>query len=80
MLPLLTLFHWLCDTSVYRPELAAIAGLVRVLGFIAYVRGYSTGDPKKRMQGSFGTCCLQLKRSSDADRSDTSLTRVLGSG
>jgi hypothetical protein len=40
--------------SVYRPELAAIAGLVRVFGFIAYVSGYSTGDPKKRMQGSFG--------------------------
>lgn len=39
---------------VYRPQIAVIAGLVRILGFIAYMRGYSSGDPKKRMQGGFG--------------------------
>lgn len=27
---------------------------MRILGFIAYVRGYSSGDPHKRMQGGFG--------------------------
>lgn len=35
--------------------MAAIVGLVRVIGFIVYVRGYSTGEPTKRNQGAFGT-------------------------
>ncbi|KAF1334644.1 Microsomal glutathione s-transferase, partial [Globisporangium splendens] len=47
-------FALLFASAVFRPGLAAIAGLVRILGFIAYVRGYSTGDPKKRSQGFFG--------------------------
>ncbi|CEG39730.1 GST, gst [Plasmopara halstedii] len=41
-------------SSVYRPEIAAIAAFVRILGFIVYMRGYSSGDPKKRLQGLFG--------------------------
>lgn len=41
--------------SVLRPQIAAIAGLVRIFGFIVYVSGYATGDPKKRNQGAFGT-------------------------
>ncbi|KAF1795791.1 Membrane associated eicosanoid/glutathione metabolism-like domain [Phytophthora cactorum] len=41
-------------SSIYRPQIAAIASFVRVLAFIVYMRGYSSGDPKKRLQGSFG--------------------------
>ncbi|KAG1710788.1 hypothetical protein DVH05_013513 [Phytophthora capsici] len=41
-------------SSIYRPQIAAIASFVRILGFIAYMRGYSSGDPKKRLQGTFG--------------------------
>ncbi|TYZ62206.1 hypothetical protein PybrP1_009799 [[Pythium] brassicae (nom. inval.)] len=40
--------------SVLRPKIAAIAGLVRIAGFILYVSGYSSGDPKKRNRGAFG--------------------------
>ena len=42
---------------IYRPQIAAMAGLFRILGFIMYMRGYASGDPKKRMQGGFGTTC-----------------------
>lgn len=35
--------------------MAAIVGLVRIIGFVLYVRGYSTGEPTKRFQGAFGT-------------------------
>jgi glutathione S-transferase len=35
------------------PVVAAVAGLVYVAGRIQYFRGYSTGDPDKRMQGGF---------------------------
>ncbi|KAL3663593.1 hypothetical protein V7S43_011480 [Phytophthora oleae] len=41
-------------SSIYRPLISAIASFVRILGFVAYMRGYSTGDPKKRLQGDFG--------------------------
>ncbi|EQC34591.1 hypothetical protein SDRG_07915 [Saprolegnia diclina VS20] len=41
-------------SPIYRPGYAAIAGLIRVLGFIVYVQGYATGDPSKRMNGGFG--------------------------
>ncbi|KAF4027689.1 MAPEG domain-containing protein [Phytophthora infestans] len=41
-------------SSIYRPQIAAIASFVRILGFIVYMSGYSSGDPKKRMQGAFG--------------------------
>uniref|UniRef100_K3WGK6 Glutathione S-transferase 3, mitochondrial n=1 Tax=Globisporangium ultimum (strain ATCC 200006 / CBS 805.95 / DAOM BR144) TaxID=431595 RepID=K3WGK6_GLOUD len=47
-------FALLFVSAVFRPGIAAIAGFVRILGFIAYVRGYSTGDPKSRSQGFFG--------------------------
>jgi hypothetical protein len=42
---------------IFRPQVAAIAGFVRIVAFIVYMRGYSSGDPKKRMQGAFGACC-----------------------
>ncbi|KAG6576422.1 Microsomal Glutathione S-transferase [Phytophthora cinnamomi] len=48
----------LFTSSVYRPQIVVIAGLVRVLGFIVYMRGYSSGDPKKRLQGLFGLVAL----------------------
>ncbi|TMW56479.1 hypothetical protein Poli38472_006489 [Pythium oligandrum] len=41
-------------SAIFRPGYAAIFGLVRVLGFIAYVQGYASGNPKKRFQGAFG--------------------------
>ncbi|KAL3671445.1 hypothetical protein V7S43_003367 [Phytophthora oleae] len=41
-------------SSIYHPQIAAIAGFVRILGFVVYMRGYSSGDPKKRLQGGFG--------------------------
>uniref|UniRef100_M4B3X4 Glutathione S-transferase 3, mitochondrial n=1 Tax=Hyaloperonospora arabidopsidis (strain Emoy2) TaxID=559515 RepID=M4B3X4_HYAAE len=44
----------LFTSSIYRPQIAAMAGLFRILGFIMYMRGYASGDPKKRMQGGFG--------------------------
>ncbi|KAG7382084.1 Microsomal glutathione S-transferase 3 [Phytophthora pseudosyringae] len=47
-------------SSIYRPQIAAIASFVRIMGFILYMRGYSSGDPKKRMQGSFGYLGLLL--------------------
>ncbi|TYZ62205.1 hypothetical protein PybrP1_009798 [[Pythium] brassicae (nom. inval.)] len=49
------LFLALLFTSApFRPEIAVGAAVVRLAGFVVYVRGYSTGDPKNRMQGSFG--------------------------
>ncbi|RLN97481.1 hypothetical protein BBJ28_00003737 [Nothophytophthora sp. Chile5] len=53
-------FYALLATSayvsrVYRPTIAAAAGAVRILGFIVYVKGYTTGDAKKRLRGNFGT-------------------------
>ncbi|KAF4318055.1 hypothetical protein BBO99_00007644 [Phytophthora kernoviae] len=44
----------LFTSAVYHPNVAAIASLVRILSFIVYMRGYSSGDPKKRLQGLFG--------------------------
>ncbi|TMW56480.1 hypothetical protein Poli38472_006490 [Pythium oligandrum] len=55
MLEALPLFLALLFTSsIYRPGVAAICGLVRILGFIVYVHGYSSGDPEKRVWGAFG--------------------------
>lgn len=34
------------------PRSASIAGVIYLAGRWMYFRGYSTGDPKKRMQGS----------------------------
>lgn len=36
------------------PRVAAVGGVVCLLGRIAYAIGYSTGDPQKRVWGSFG--------------------------
>lgn len=36
------------------PEISAAAGAVFLLGRIAFVSGYTTGDPAKRMRGAFG--------------------------
>eukprot|EP00611_Tribonema_gayanum_P025666 TRINITY_DN590_c0_g1_i1.p2 TRINITY_DN590_c0_g1~~TRINITY_DN590_c0_g1_i1.p2 ORF type:complete len:162 (-),score=33.23 TRINITY_DN590_c0_g1_i1:380-865(-) len=35
--------------STYRPALAAAFGALRLFGFISYYKGYSSGDPKKRL-------------------------------
>jgi hypothetical protein len=40
---------------IYRPKVAAAAGFVRIVGFVFFVNGYASGDPKKRMRGVFGT-------------------------
>ncbi|CAI5703352.1 hypothetical protein KXD40_003732 [Peronospora effusa] len=42
----------LATSSIYRPKVAAVAGVVRIVGFIMYIKG--TGDPKKRRHGTFG--------------------------
>ncbi|DBA04040.1 TPA: hypothetical protein N0F65_009387 [Lagenidium giganteum] len=47
-------FAFLVTSSVYRPCFAAIAGFVRLLGFIVYIESYASGDPKKRLRGGFG--------------------------
>ncbi|XP_037518466.1 microsomal glutathione S-transferase 3 [Rhipicephalus sanguineus] len=39
--------------GVEYPRLAACAGVVYLAGRIVYAIGYSTGDPSKRMRGSF---------------------------
>ncbi|TMW56476.1 hypothetical protein Poli38472_006486 [Pythium oligandrum] len=44
----------LFTSAIYRPQAAAIIGFIRVLGFVAYIQGYATGDPAKRYRGSFG--------------------------
>ncbi|KAG2518545.1 hypothetical protein BBJ29_003059 [Phytophthora kernoviae] len=49
-----TFYAMLATSSIYRPKLAAAAGVIRIAGFIMYVKGYSSGDPKKRRLGSFG--------------------------
>ncbi|PAA83813.1 hypothetical protein BOX15_Mlig018902g4, partial [Macrostomum lignano] len=36
------------------PRCSAACGALYLLGRIAYARGYSSGDPKKRMRGAFG--------------------------
>ncbi|KAH7474445.1 hypothetical protein PRIC1_013426 [Phytophthora ramorum] len=51
----LPLFYaMLATSSIYRPTIAAVAGVVRIAGFVMYVKGYSSGDPGKRRQGNFG--------------------------
>lgn len=35
------------------PKLAALLSLIYIAGRVQYFRGYSTGVPKKRLQGSF---------------------------
>mmetsp|Transcript_16097 Transcript_16097/g.18227 ORF Transcript_16097/g.18227 Transcript_16097/m.18227 type:complete len:145 (+) Transcript_16097:108-542(+) len=47
---LLTMFM----ASLKRPHVAAVLGLIRLLGFIAYAVGYQSGSPAKRQQGAFG--------------------------
>ncbi|KAF0700978.1 Aste57867_8424 [Aphanomyces stellatus] len=39
---------------VYRPTWAALAGLVRIVGFVVYIHFYASGDPAKRNYGAFG--------------------------
>ncbi|CAM9546710.1 unnamed protein product [Discosporangium mesarthrocarpum] len=41
-------------SAIHRPVAAAVAGLTRLAGFVAYVKGYQSGDPAKRMKGAFG--------------------------
>ncbi|KAG1710789.1 hypothetical protein DVH05_013514 [Phytophthora capsici] len=51
----LPLFYaMLATSSIYHPKVAAAAGVVRIAGFIMYVKGYSSGDPGKRRKGTFG--------------------------
>jgi glutathione S-transferase len=40
--------------GLYLPKITAAAGVIYLLGRIAYAKGYYTGDPEKRMKGSFG--------------------------
>ncbi|TMW56475.1 hypothetical protein Poli38472_006485 [Pythium oligandrum] len=55
MLENMPLFLVLLFTSaIFRPQAAAIFGLIRVLGFAVYVQSYASGDPTKRFRGAFG--------------------------
>ncbi|POM72086.1 Microsomal Glutathione S-transferase [Phytophthora palmivora] len=47
-------YAMLATSSIYRPKIAAAAGVLRIAGFIMYVKGYSSGDPGKRRKGNFG--------------------------
>ncbi len=49
------LYFILLYDSLFRPKLAVVAGFVRLLGLIAYVEGYASGEPGRRFYGSFGT-------------------------
>merc|ERR1712002_20528 len=40
--------------GLYNPVVAAVGGLIWCVGRIVYALGYYTGDPKKRVGGSFG--------------------------
>jgi len=40
--------------GLYNPCVSAISGSVWIASRIAYALGYYSGDPKKRMRGSFG--------------------------
>ncbi|XP_061176548.1 glutathione S-transferase 3, mitochondrial-like [Saccostrea echinata] len=40
-------------SGLYAPKLSAVCGLIFVLGRIVYALGYQSGDPKKRLRGSF---------------------------
>lgn len=43
----------LLTSGVEYPEAASVAGLVWIVGRIAYFQGYSSGDPKARYRGGF---------------------------
>ncbi|KAK3278588.1 hypothetical protein CYMTET_13484 [Cymbomonas tetramitiformis] len=48
-----TFYALLLVSAVQFPLTAAVSGFVYSLGKIAYFTGYSTGDPDKRLRGSF---------------------------
>ncbi|POM57323.1 Uroporphyrinogen decarboxylase, partial [Phytophthora palmivora] len=64
----------LFTSAIYRPQIAVIAGFVRILGFILYMRGYSSGDPKKRMQGGFA---FTIQSSTMGEVTTTSLVAAI---
>ncbi|XP_048769191.1 microsomal glutathione S-transferase 3-like [Ostrea edulis] len=40
-------------SGLFAPKIAAVSGVIWCVGKIFYARGYYTGDPSKRIQGSF---------------------------
>ncbi|CAN0051723.1 unnamed protein product, partial [Ectocarpus fasciculatus] len=40
--------------AIERPKFAAVAGAIRVAGFIVYVITYRSGGPNNRKKGAFG--------------------------
>jgi glutathione S-transferase len=39
--------------SLSFPRAASACGVIAIMGRIVYTLGYSSGDPKKRLRGSF---------------------------
>nr|XP_011449764.1 microsomal glutathione S-transferase 3 [Crassostrea gigas] len=40
-------------SGIYAPRFSAVCGLIFVLGRLVYAAGYQSGDPKKRLYGTF---------------------------
>ncbi|XP_022291643.2 glutathione S-transferase 3, mitochondrial-like [Crassostrea virginica] len=40
-------------SGLYAPKISAVCGVIFILGRLAYASGYQSGDPQKRLRGTF---------------------------